>query len=83
MAAVGGAAPAVHGSLALAALPNSHPGAPQRWDPVALHERLVPQLRTLFVNGDRVPVGAGGSEEGSPWARDYRHRCVRGKAFRI
>ncbi len=35
-AAAGGVAPAVHGSLALAALPDSHPGAPQPTpDPLA------------------------------------------------
>ena len=68
VAAAGGAAPAVHGSLALAALPNSHPGAPQ----LASHVPPAGVISTGFPALDAVlgpsglPVEASVVVRGGP-----------------
>jgi len=66
-AAAGGAAPAVHGSLALAALPDSHPGAPQ-----PTPDSLAGVISTGFPKLDAVlgswglPAGASVVLRGGP-----------------
>jgi RecA/RadA recombinase len=64
-AAAGGVAPAVHGALALAALPDSHPGAPQPTPAAGVISTGFPALDAI-LGPSGLPVEASVVVRGGP-----------------